>query len=90
MEAGVDKVEFQAPGDRILGAGVNESEALFFSNNHGMVCMKTQKSSEPPMDQSISESILEQTSIHEVSVLCLQRMTGSREEYIHYCDFVLR
>ena len=43
MEAGVDKVEFQAPGDRILGAGVNEREALFFSNNHGMVCMKTQK-----------------------------------------------
>ena len=68
VEAGVDKVEFQAPGDGILGAGVNENEALFFSNNHGIVCMKTQKSpAEAIMEQSMSESILEHTSMHEVS-----------------------
>ena len=67
METGVDKVEFQAPGDKILGAGLSDNQALFFSNNHGIVCMKESKSTtEPVADISMSESIREETSIQEV------------------------
>ena len=65
-------MEFQAPGDRILGAGVSENEALFFSNNHGIVCMKAQKSTaEAAMEQCLSDSIMEQTSIQEVGILAV-------------------
>ncbi len=66
-DQGVDRVEFQAPGDRILGAGVSDNEALFFSNNHGFVCLRRLKSkAEAAAEASLSESMMSQT-VQEVS-----------------------
>ena len=36
----VDKVEFHSAGDRLLGGGVGQSQAVFFSLAHGLVTMK--------------------------------------------------
>ncbi len=70
VETGVDRVEFQAPGDRILGAGVSNHEALFFTNNRGFVCLKNRKArQETAVDRTMSESMLDQTSMQEVCIV---------------------
>jgi hypothetical protein len=38
----VDKVEFR-PGDRLLGAGSFNGQAIFFSIKHGLVAVKLQQ-----------------------------------------------
>ncbi|XP_064600211.1 LOW QUALITY PROTEIN: nuclear pore complex protein Nup133-like [Liolophura sinensis] len=50
----VDKVEFKSPGSRILGAGVCDRTALFFSSSYGLVSVKC--------PQKLEASIMEEPS----------------------------
>ncbi|KAI8482592.1 hypothetical protein Bbelb_396590 [Branchiostoma belcheri] len=88
-----DKVEFRSPGDRILGAGCCDGQALLFSNISGIV-MVSMVDVQPSMDDSMAvepssrpESVLGgdmETKVEELSMSEDQaaRLKGA---FLHYC-----
>ncbi|KAK2188235.1 hypothetical protein NP493_139g03010 [Ridgeia piscesae] len=67
----VDKVEFQSPGNKLLGAGHTDCLALFFSTVHGLVSIKEMQMK---VDVSMTDSVLEASStsiaMEQSSLVC--------------------
>ncbi|XP_078592881.1 nuclear pore complex protein Nup133-like [Branchiostoma floridae x Branchiostoma japonicum] len=88
-----DKVEFQSPGDRILGAGCCDGQALLFSNISGIV-MVSMVDVHPSMDDSMAvepssrpESVLGGDMESKVEELSMSEDQAARLKgaFLHYC-----
>ncbi|KAI0211444.1 Nucleoporin_C domain-containing protein [Lamellibrachia satsuma] len=67
----VDKVEFQSPGDRLLGAGHTDRLALFFSMVHGLVSIKEmQMKADTSMPDSVLETSSTSIAMEQSSLVC--------------------
>jgi len=69
-----DTVEFQSPGDKLLGAGSYGGQALFFSSLHGLVTIH-QLTSESGTDASVNESVTSFSESHMHSELSMLAQT---------------
>ncbi|XP_033628946.1 nuclear pore complex protein Nup133-like [Asterias rubens] len=90
-----ENVDFNQPGDGILGAGSCDSTTLFFTNNHGLVTISTTQQ-EPSFLQDVSladQSLrLDQSLIAEspaqpvdVSVYGDDKMQGLKAAFLQAC-----
>ncbi|XP_077996932.1 nuclear pore complex protein Nup133-like isoform X2 [Glandiceps talaboti] len=68
--ASYDRIDFQSPGDCLLGSGSYTKQPIFFSNNHGLVSLRSQEQRVSSFDLSAtvdtsvcSESVLTATPV---------------------------
>ncbi|XP_070576445.1 nuclear pore complex protein Nup133-like isoform X2 [Ptychodera flava] len=63
--ASYDKIDFKSPGDCLLGSGYYGKVPIFFSNNHGLVSLRSQE----PRTLGHDISALSETSVASESML---------------------
>ncbi|XP_013421328.1 nuclear pore complex protein Nup133 [Lingula anatina] len=64
-----DKVEFQGPGERFLGAGRCDNQGIFFSNNHGLISIQHTPGTAPVDTSAMDDSVAMDTYSRPESVM---------------------
>ncbi|XP_071497608.1 nuclear pore complex protein Nup133-like [Diadema antillarum] len=82
--ASFQDVSFSKSGDAIWGAGTIDGQAIFFSNNHGLITIKSMKSDLTSASFSMDESRLGgSSSLHESLHQSLLAAHSARDRLFH-------